>query len=162
MSCGMTEPALKHCNVDVSCGTEDPDHSRSAREPLVNKYEVISFAACLLCSGGNIKAGAPVMCLFPCFNCSGSLLACTDCTDHDVVDGLSTYASGVDSTNGIFTHDTKFHAIHVDLYFDVCSGPADVIVVCCSYAAPFDSPVLEPIVEESVLSKKASVSDFCL
>lgn len=81
------------------------------------------MSAILFRSGGWEKRGAPVICLLPCLNGTGSLLARTDKAEHKSSKDITTYALGADTSDGILTHDTKLHSVHLDLYFEVLDGP---------------------------------------
>ncbi len=52
------------------------------------------------------------------------------------------YAVGVDSADGILTTDTKFHSLHIDVYFIVSVVSADGSFIVLSIASTFDDSVV--------------------
>lgn len=113
------------------------------------------FMACFFCSGGVECAGAPVMCSLPRLNLTGSMRACSECAES-CEDGFATYASGVDSCDGMFTSDTKFHTLPVDRYMDVMGGRTECVFRYESVADPLEVSSVSAFVEKVDGSAEAS------
>lgn len=112
--------------------------------------------ACLLCSGGNKRAGAPVLCLLPCLNGSGSLRARSKSTEHLLLGEFATNAPGVDPRDKMLTPDTKLHALSLDRALDVPEGHIKTIKEYTPLANTFEEKVSSSLKNKSVVPKETS------